>query len=124
MIQRKSTFFIIYFFYNEIFLIIKIWLSLFHFCLYRAGELPMEIALQTIEYLGSEMDYVPWQAAQTELSYVRKMLVRTSLYGKYKVSYIVVCLVSMVDEKSKTNFHLLRLYFMINKTWIFMTQPY
>lgn len=77
----------------------------------------MEIALQTIEYLGSEMDYVPWQAAQTELSYVRKMLVRTSLYGKYKVSYIVVCLVSMVDEKSKTNFHhLLRLYFMINKT--------
>lgn len=46
----------------------------------------MEIALQTMEYLGSEMDYVPWQAAQTELSYVRKMLVRTSLYGKYKVS--------------------------------------
>lgn len=46
----------------------------------------MEIALQTIEYLWSEMDYVPWQAAQTELSYVRKMLVRTSLYGKYKVS--------------------------------------
>lgn len=45
----------------------------------------MEIALQTIEYLGSEMDYVPWQAAQTELSYVRRMLVRTSLYGKYKV---------------------------------------
>lgn len=53
--------------------------------LHRAGELSMEIALQTIEYLGSEMDYVPWQAAQTELSYVRRMLVRTSLYGKYKV---------------------------------------
>lgn len=67
----------------------------------------MEIALQTIEYLGSEMDYVPWQAAQTELSYVRKMLVRTSLYGKYKVyPYIVVCLVNVVDGEIKTNFHL------------------
>lgn len=45
----------------------------------------MEIALQTIEYLGDEMDYVPWTAAEKQLSYVQKMLVRTSLYGKYKV---------------------------------------
>ncbi|XP_056008322.1 putative aminopeptidase-2 isoform X2 [Ostrea edulis] len=50
----------------------------------KAGELPMEIALQTIEYLGDEMDYVPWTAAEKQLSYVQKMLVRTSLYGKYK----------------------------------------
>ena len=57
----------------------------------RAGELPMEIALETIEYLGAEMDYVPWEAAQKELSYVRKMLVRTSLYGKYKVRHVSGC---------------------------------
>ncbi|XP_062585470.1 uncharacterized protein LOC134247152 isoform X2 [Saccostrea cucullata] len=50
----------------------------------KAGELPMETALQTIEYLGAEMDYVPWTAAEKELSYVRKMLVRTPLYGEYK----------------------------------------
>ncbi|XP_062616129.1 aminopeptidase N-like [Saccostrea cucullata] len=30
------------------------------------------------------MDYVPWTAAEKELSYVRKMLVRTPLYGEYK----------------------------------------
>lgn len=51
----------------------------------------MEIALETIEYLGAEMDYVPWEAAQKELSYVRKMLVRTSLYGKYKVRHVSGC---------------------------------
>lgn len=45
----------------------------------------MEVALKMVEYLGSEMDYVPWYAARHELSYVQKMLTRSNLYGKFKV---------------------------------------
>ena len=45
----------------------------------------MEIALQTVEYLHREMDYVPWAAAGDELSYVDTMLSRTALYGQFQV---------------------------------------
>ena len=45
----------------------------------------MEIALQTVEYLHREMDYVPWAAAGDELRYVDTMLSRTALYGKFQV---------------------------------------
>jgi hypothetical protein len=45
----------------------------------------MDIALKMVEYLGSEMDYVPWYAARKELSYVKKMVTRSNLYGKFKV---------------------------------------
>lgn len=51
----------------------------------RSGDADMEVALKMVEYLGSEMDYVPWQAARRELSYVEKMLTRSNLYGKFKV---------------------------------------
>lgn len=51
----------------------------------RSGDADMEVALKMVEYLGSEMDYVPWYAARHELSYVQKMLTRSNLYGKFKV---------------------------------------
>ncbi|KAJ8311344.1 hypothetical protein KUTeg_010699 [Tegillarca granosa] len=34
-----------------------------------AGELKMEIALKTIDYLKAEEDYIPWRTADGELSY-------------------------------------------------------
>ena len=55
----------------------------------------MDIALKMVEYLGAEMDYVPWYAARHELSYVQKMLTRSNLYGKFKVlstcTYHLIC---------------------------------
>ena len=51
----------------------------------RSFELKMEIALQTVEYLDKERDYVPWEAAGSELGYVGTMLQRHPLYGGFKV---------------------------------------
>ncbi|KAK3108903.1 hypothetical protein FSP39_018341 [Pinctada imbricata] len=48
----------------------------------KSGDLDMDIALKVLEYLGSELDYVPWYAARHQLSYVRRMVSRTPLYGK------------------------------------------
>ncbi|XP_076438803.1 LOW QUALITY PROTEIN: aminopeptidase N-like [Babylonia areolata] len=46
----------------------------------RGNYLPMEIALQTVEYLHNELDYVAWAVASDQLSYVDMMLSRTALY--------------------------------------------
>ncbi|KAL8559955.1 hypothetical protein ACOMHN_041426 [Nucella lapillus] len=50
----------------------------------RGDYLPMDIALQTVEYLHQELDYVPWKVASDQLSYVDTMLSRTSLYGHFQ----------------------------------------
>ncbi|XP_069101890.1 uncharacterized protein [Argopecten irradians] len=50
----------------------------------KSGDLDMTVALDTLEYLANEIDYVPWSAATSELSYVETMLVRTPLYGQFK----------------------------------------
>ncbi|KAK7096269.1 hypothetical protein V1264_005581 [Littorina saxatilis] len=50
----------------------------------KGSYLPMEIALQTVEYLQNEMDYLPWDVATSELSYVDTMLSRTGLYGDFE----------------------------------------
>ena len=47
----------------------------------------MEIALQTIDYLDKEREYVPWVAAMAELGYVGSMLECRPLYGAYNVRY-------------------------------------
>lgn len=73
----------------------------------RSGDADMEVALKMVEYLGSEMDYVPWQAARRELSYVEKMLTRSNLYGKFKV-------LSWQTDFSYRKLKLNKLYF---KTW-------
>ena len=46
----------------------------------------MDIALQTVEYLANEDNYVPYSAALDELGYVDDMLERTELYGAFSVS--------------------------------------
>lgn len=50
----------------------------------KSGDLDILISLKTVEYIGDELDYVPWDAAAGQLSYVDSMLSRTDLYGKFK----------------------------------------
>ncbi|XP_069102050.1 aminopeptidase N-like [Argopecten irradians] len=49
----------------------------------KASELNFLTALRTIEYLGNEDEYVPWQAASYQFTYVSRMLMMSSIYGKY-----------------------------------------
>ena len=45
----------------------------------------MDIAVQTLEYLQVEEDYVPWVAAEYEFSYIAAMLSESSTYGLFEV---------------------------------------
>ncbi|XP_046380097.2 aminopeptidase N-like [Haliotis rufescens] len=49
----------------------------------KAGMLPQDMALQTVEYLDRELEYVPWAAAIRQLGYVDTMLTKTGLYGAF-----------------------------------------
>ncbi|CAG2231962.1 ANPEP [Mytilus edulis] len=49
----------------------------------KSGDLRMNIALQTVEYLSTEENVLPFWAASGELSYVDGMLERTALYGNF-----------------------------------------
>ncbi|XP_063436761.1 aminopeptidase N-like [Mytilus trossulus] len=49
----------------------------------KSGDLRMNIALQTVEYLSTEENILPFWAASGELSYVDGMLERTALYGNF-----------------------------------------
>ena len=42
------------------------------------------MALSLTAYLGKETEYIPWAAALSGLSYINKMLKRTSAYGDFK----------------------------------------
>ncbi|KAH3860106.1 aminopeptidase N-like [Dreissena polymorpha] len=50
----------------------------------QSGDLAMEVALQTTNYLDKEREYVPWAAASSQLSFVNSMLARHPLYGSFK----------------------------------------
>ena len=50
----------------------------------------MSIALRTLEFLGSDSDYVPWRAMAGELSYLDLMLSRTAIYGEFEVCLVVL----------------------------------
>ncbi|ESP00395.1 hypothetical protein LOTGIDRAFT_140794 [Lottia gigantea] len=54
----------------------------------KAGLLDPLIALETLEYLVDETDYLPWRAFSREMNYVESMLLRTELYSSFSVSYI------------------------------------
>jgi len=45
----------------------------------------MNTALQTLDYLTSEEEYIPWEAAGAELGYIDTMLTETELYGAFQV---------------------------------------
>ncbi|XP_025084007.1 aminopeptidase N-like [Pomacea canaliculata] len=50
----------------------------------KKGDLNMSIALQTINFLRNDDDYVPWRAITSELTYLDLMLSTTELYGKFQ----------------------------------------
>ncbi|XP_052261394.1 aminopeptidase N-like isoform X2 [Dreissena polymorpha] len=50
----------------------------------QSGDLAMEVALQTTNYLDKEREYVPWAAASSQLSFVNSMLARHPLYGSFR----------------------------------------
>ena len=52
----------------------------------RAGMLGYDTALSVLGYLGSEVEYLPWDAALNNLAYVNTQLKRTAGYGLFKVS--------------------------------------
>ncbi|XP_052097491.1 aminopeptidase N-like isoform X1 [Mytilus californianus] len=49
----------------------------------KSGDLSMNTALKTVEYLSREDSYFPFFAANNELVYVGNMLERTELYGDF-----------------------------------------
>ncbi|XP_069102239.1 aminopeptidase N-like [Argopecten irradians] len=52
----------------------------------KSGDLPIETALSTVEYLDKEPEYIVWDSALGELGYVKSMLERTELYGLFSTS--------------------------------------
>ena len=68
----------------------------------RAKLLNMTIALQTLDYLNNETEYIPWTAAGSEMNYISTMLRETELYGHFEVfglflCFILVCLICFGD---------------------------
>ena len=50
----------------------------------RAGYLKYEIALQLIDYLERDVEYIPWKSGLSNFKFIRKMMKRTGSYGLYK----------------------------------------
>ena len=48
--------------------------------------LPMETALQTLDYLDRELDYFARSAALNQLARLQTVLKKTSVYGSFKVT--------------------------------------
>ena len=44
------------------------------------------LSLQLISYMKSEMDYVPWASAMSNIAYIRRMLGKSGVYGYFHVS--------------------------------------
>ncbi|KAJ8311540.1 hypothetical protein KUTeg_010895, partial [Tegillarca granosa] len=68
----------------------------------KSGDLKMETALGTVEYLKKEREYIVWEAASHELSYVNLMLERTPLYGKFS-RYMVEMVSETFNETGLDN---------------------
>ena len=58
---------------------------LFFYFIHRAGLLNQSIALKIQNYMKQEVDFVPWRAFLRESTYLKLMLRRTDIYGKYEV---------------------------------------
>uniref|UniRef100_K1PSR4 Laminin subunit beta-1 n=1 Tax=Magallana gigas TaxID=29159 RepID=K1PSR4_MAGGI len=50
----------------------------------RSNQLHMDIALQTVDYLSNERDYIPRVAADEQLAYIESMLSLTQHYGNFQ----------------------------------------
>ncbi|KAK3776842.1 hypothetical protein RRG08_024616 [Elysia crispata] len=54
------------------------------FNLVKAGHLDLKTAMQTIEYLNKERDYIPWSTAVYALGYINTMVSLDSLKGPFE----------------------------------------
>lgn len=52
----------------------------------RAGYVNVTVALNTTLFLSRETEYMPWQAALTNLKYFQQMFDRSELFGDMSVS--------------------------------------
>ena len=59
--------------------------SFIFYYIHRAGLLNQSIALKIQNYMKQEVDFVPWRAFLRESTYLKLMLRRTDIYGKYEV---------------------------------------
>lgn len=51
----------------------------------KTGKLDYELALDILDYLHHELDYVAWKAAEEDLNFLDNMLSGTKVYPKFKV---------------------------------------
>ncbi|KAL5020034.1 hypothetical protein ScPMuIL_002926 [Solemya velum] len=68
----------------------------------RAGLLDMRIALDTLDYLSAEREYIPWKTATVELDFVSSMLQRNKLFGPYR-KFIARTVNEYFDELTMNN---------------------
>ena len=57
--------------------------------IYRSGMIEQLLSLQLISYMKSEMEYVPWTSATSNIAYIRRMLENSGVYGSFQVSHII-----------------------------------
>lgn len=51
----------------------------------RIGKLRYSVALELIEFLKQEVDYIPWYSTFQSLSYLKRILANTDSYESFKV---------------------------------------
>lgn len=51
----------------------------------KSGYLNYTMALELIEYLKQETDYIPWYSAFSEINYIDKMMVHAASYENFRV---------------------------------------
>ncbi|KAL5020570.1 hypothetical protein ScPMuIL_003462 [Solemya velum] len=50
----------------------------------RAGDVDLDLALGSLEYISAERELIPWQDISQQILFLNLMLSRTDLYGQYK----------------------------------------
>ncbi|CAL1548719.1 unnamed protein product [Lymnaea stagnalis] len=50
----------------------------------KSNQVGFETAFKVIDYLDNEREYIPWNAARRELSYINRMLAVNVLYGPFQ----------------------------------------
>ena len=71
----------------------------------RSGLLSYDIALGVTSYLHKEVEYIPWAAALSGMSYLNKQVKRTPTYGTFKkyMRNLVDPLYNRVGFKARPN---------------------
>lgn len=56
----------------------------------KNGRISYDLALDILDYLHQETDYVVWRAAEEDLTFLDNMLSGTKVYNKYKVNCLKI----------------------------------